>query len=32
VTYGTLDLERDPLKIDGTAFWNIVVRLTRTVE
>ncbi|HEX4998333.1 MAG TPA: hypothetical protein VFY29_08910 [Terriglobia bacterium] len=29
VTYGDTDLQKEPLKLDGIPFWNIVVRLTR---
>ena len=27
VTYGDLDLQKEPLKLDGPAFWDIIVRL-----
>ena len=27
ITYGDLDLQKEPLKLDGPAFWDIIVRL-----
>ena len=27
ITYGDVDLQKEPLKLDGPAFWDIVVRL-----
>jgi hypothetical protein len=28
VTYGEVDLQKEPLKLDGPALWDIIVRLT----
>jgi hypothetical protein len=28
--YGTIDLQKSPLKIDGPITWEIVVRLVKT--
>lgn len=27
ITYGDVDLQKEPLKLDGPAFWDIIVRL-----
>ena len=27
ITYGNVDLQKEPLRLDGPAFWDIVVRL-----
>ena len=29
ITYGTTDLQKAPLKIDGPVIWEVIVRLTR---
>jgi hypothetical protein len=29
VRYGTLDLQKEPIKVDGPITWEIVVRLVK---